>query len=140
MWCKKWPLALLFLFLHLLPRFQPRILDVKKLALLLDNNKSFFGNRRVDQYYSTTGFSSHNMSACAFRFHGSPFLNVKEVTLSNETYFKGRTRCSVEFYNLPKGIIRLSVLDQHRFISQRYIMTNLRGPKGRGSSILPNQK
>ena len=59
------------------------------------------------------------MSACAFRFHGSQFLNVKEVTLDNKTYFKGRTSCSVEFYNLPKGIIRLSILDEHQFISQR---------------------
>ena len=115
MWCSIRPSF--FLLLLLLPGLQLRILDVKKLALLLDNNP-FFGDSNFRKGVSAKNYSSHNISSCAFRFHDYAFLAIKEVIL-NETVFKGHTRCSVEFFNLPKGILRLSLLDEHLHISQR---------------------
>ena len=115
MWCSIRPSF--FLLLLLLPGLQLRILDVKKLALLLDNNP-FFGDTNFRKGVSAKNYSSHNISSCAFRFHDYAFLAIKEVIL-NETVFKGHTRCSVEFFNLPKGILRLSLLDEHLHISQR---------------------
>ena len=70
---------------------------------------------------------SHNMSACAFRFHDYAFLGMKKVTLTNETHFEGRSRCSVQFYNLPRGIVTLALgqsTQKKRFISQRFYVVS----------------
>ena len=50
-------------------------------------------------------FSNNNMTECVYSFHGFSFLTSKHVVLTEEKHFKGRSRCSVEFYDLPKGII-----------------------------------
>ena len=81
----------IFFILHI-PSFG-RLLDVKKLTMKPVNFGKF----------------THNNSACDFRFHGVSFLHLKTVTLTKEQHFKNRSKCSVEFYNLPKGKMFLKV-------------------------------
>ena len=54
---------------------------------------------------NTDALFSNNMTECEYRFHGFSFLTSKHVVLTEEKHFKGRSRCSVEFYDLPSGII-----------------------------------
>ena len=54
-------------------------------------------------------FSNNNMTECEYSFHGFSFLTSKHVVLTEEKHFKGRSRCSVEFYDLPSGIIYVKV-------------------------------
>ena len=49
--------------------------------------------------------SNNNTTECDYSFHGFSFLTSKHVVLTEEKHFKGRSRCSVEFYDLPSGII-----------------------------------
>ena len=53
------------------------------------------------------GKFKHNMTTCTFRFHGYAFMKRENVTLTKNEYFKDRTNCSVEFFNLPKGELYL---------------------------------
>ena len=50
-------------------------------------------------------FSNNSMTECDYSFHGFSFLTSKHVVLTEKKHFKGRSRCSVEFYDLPRGII-----------------------------------
>ena len=50
-------------------------------------------------------FSNNNRTECEYSFHGFSFLISKHVVLTEEKHFKGRNGCSVEFYDLPSGII-----------------------------------
>ena len=70
-----------------------RIIDLKDLMGTKDN--------------LTLGKFKHNMTTCTFRFHGYAFMKRENVTLTKNEYFKDRTNCSVEFFNLPKGELYL---------------------------------
>ena len=52
---------------------------------------------------------SHNISQCVYRFHDFAFLKMKKVVLTDEKHFNGRTECTVEFYNLPRGTIYVKI-------------------------------
>ena len=58
---------------------------------------------------NTDALFSNNMTECEYSFHGFSFLTSKHVVLTDEKHFKGRSRCSVEFYDLPSGIIYVKV-------------------------------
>ena len=50
-------------------------------------------------------FSNNNTTECEYSFHGFSFLISKHVVLTDEKHFKGQNGCSVEFFDLPSGII-----------------------------------
>jgi len=82
-----------------------RLLNVEKLKILRHHNRRLQGQTELN----TDALFSNNMTECEYRFHGFSFLTSKHVVLTEEKHFKGRSRCSVEFYDLPSGIIYVKV-------------------------------
>jgi len=80
-----------------------RLLNVEKLKILRDHNRRLLQGQT--ELNTDALFSNNNRTECEYSFHGFSFLISKHVVLTEEKHFKGRNGCSVEFYDLPSGII-----------------------------------
>lgn len=97
----------LALILVLLPCLNADWLNPTKLKILPSSDVS--SAAAFDESIPKEPRFDHNVSACVYSFHDRGFLRMKRVTLSNEEYFQGRTNCSIQFYNLPKGLLFLTI-------------------------------
>ena len=90
--------------LHITKLLSWFLLIIPCYARILDISKLLKTSKKIQEPRFT-----HNVSACTYRFHDYAFLALKQVNLTDEKHFKGRLDCSVEFFNLPKGIFYVTM-------------------------------